>query len=618
MNPRNFFAELKRRNVYKVAVAYAVVGWLVMQVAATVVPALHLPDVITSAVVVLTLLGFPIALVLAWAFEMTPEGLKRTENVSPEEVIPQWSRRKFAALIISLALAAAGLLAFQFLRSKSGTSPNPASSTPAPAMTTPAPAIPEKSIAVLAFTNLSDDKENEYFSDGISDELGNVLGRVPGLRVSGRNSAFYFKGKNATAQEIGQKLGVAYLVTGSVRKLAGQVRITAQLINTADGFQVWSSEPLTRELKDIFGLQDEIAGLIAQNLKLKLSDTLRAAKTVNPEAHRLVLEGRHFWNLRTQEGFTRAEAAYTKALEIDPQFAEAHAGQADNYQIRAQYRLLDGLGGEAEDQKRALVEVQTAIRLDPELPEAYAAYAYLLHNQGKLAEADQYYQKVFALNPNYAIAHLWHGQLLDELGRLDAAVEENRLACELDPLGFIILDRYAQHLAMVRRFEEALAVNERAAALRTDVWMPNLGERALVLVALGRANEAIEVARSVRQNSSSWPRWTADADAVWVLRRCGLPQEADEYATQLLQTLAEKSYVRGFVLANAGRFAEALPYLERLPVVFRRNLFWSQNWDEWRDDPRFPQLLAKLGCADEYKVARQTLSRMLRERATSK
>src|ERR1700686_764803 len=219
MIARNFFAELKRRNVYKVAVAYAVVGWLVMQVASTVVPALHLPDSITTGAVVLVLLGFPVALVIAWAFEMTPEGMKRTEDVSPNEKIPQWSARKFAALIISLALAAAGLLTFQFLHSKSGTSPNPASSTPAPAVT-PAPAIPEKSVAVLAFTNLSDDKENEYFSDGISEELGNVLGRVPGLRVSGRNSAFYFKGKNATAQEIGQKLGVAYLVTGSVRKLS--------------------------------------------------------------------------------------------------------------------------------------------------------------------------------------------------------------------------------------------------------------------------------------------------------------------------------------------------------------------------------------------------------------
>jgi tetratricopeptide (TPR) repeat protein len=208
--------------------------------------------------------------------------------------------------------------------------------------------------------------------------------------------------------------------------------------------------------------------------------------------------------------------------------------------------------------------------------------------------------------------------LHDELGRLDAAVEESRLAYDLDPLSFIIVDRHAQHLGMVRRFEEALAVNERAAALRNFDWMPNLGERAMMLVALGRTTEAIEVARSVRQNSSSWPRWTADADAVWVLRRCSLQQEGDDDATQLLQTLPEKSYVRGFVLANAGRLAEALPYLERTPVVFRRNLFWSQNWDEWRDDPRFLQLMVKLGCANEYKVARQTLSRMLKEQDTKK
>jgi adenylate cyclase len=607
----NFFAELKRRNVYKVAVAYAVVGWLVIQVSSTVLPTFHAPEWVVQTLVVLVALGFPIALVIAWAFELTPEGIKRTGDI----VLPAGRSSKRRTWIYVAIVAGLFAVAVPFFLKRGAPK-----STGAPVATvaTPPGSTRARSIAVLAFTNLSDDKENEYFSEGISEELGNVLGRVPGLRVSGRNSAFYFNGKNATTQEIGQKLDVAYVVTGSVRKLGGQVRITAQLISTADGFRVWSSEPLTRELKDIFALQDEIAGLIAQNLKLKLEDSSRAAKTVNPEAHRLVLEGRHFWYLRTREGFDRAEAAFAKALEIDPQFAEAHSGRADNYQIRAQYRLLDGLGGEVEDQKRALEEVQTAIRLDPNLPEAYAAYAYLLHNQGKLAEADQYYRKGFALNPNYAIAHLWHCQMLDELGQLDAAVEENRLACELDPLAFIILDRYAQHLAMVHRFEEALAVNERAAALRTDNWMPNLSERAMMLVALGRTKEATELAHLVRQNSSSWPRWTSDADAVWVLRRCQLPQEANDYAAQLLQTLPSNSYVRGFLLANAGRFPEALPYLERTPVVFHRNLFWSGNWDEWREDPRFSQLMVKLGCANEYTLARQTLSRMLAEQGTRK
>ncbi len=601
MNKNSFFSELKRRNVYKVAIAYIVGGWALSQGIAQVFPVFDVPNWAVRLIILLIVLGMPVALVLAWMFEITAEGVKRTEDVDPATQSGKKSRAWIYVVTLGVLISVGLFFAGRYTASDR----------------TPGVSL-EKSIAVLAFTNLSDDKENEYFSDGISEELGNVLGRVPGLRVSGRNSAFYFKGKNATAQEIGQKLGVAYLVTGSVRKLSEQVRITAQLISAADGFQVWSSEPLTRECKDIFAVQDEIAGLIAQNLKLKLGDTGRVPKTVNPEAHRLVLEGRHFWNLRTQEGFARAEAAYTKALEIDPQFAEAHAGQADNYQIRAQYRLLDGLGGEEEDQKRALTEVQAAIRLDPALPEAYAAYAYLLHNQGKLAEADQYYQKAFALNPNYAVAHLWHGQLLDELGRLDEAVEENRLAYELDPLGFIIVDRYAQHLELVRRFEEALTFNERAAALRADIWMPNQGERAMILLALGRTKEAIEVARSIQRSSSNWPRWTADADAVWVLHQGGVPQEAESYAAQLLQTLPEKSYVRGMVLANIGRFAEALPFLERSPVLIRRNFFWGGNWDEWRSDPRFLQLMEKLGCANEYTVARQTLSRMLKERSAAK
>src|SRR5436305_11495974 len=176
----NFFAELKRRNVYKVAVAYAVVGWLVIQVTATIVPALHLPDSLTTAVVVLTLVGFPVALVIAWAFEMTPEGMKRTENVSPDEVIPQWSKKKFAALIIGVAVIAAGLLVFQMLRSSRSTITATADT---------------KSIAVLPFVNMSADKNDEYLSDGMTEELINVLSKMPGLRVPGRTSWLAFKGK---------------------------------------------------------------------------------------------------------------------------------------------------------------------------------------------------------------------------------------------------------------------------------------------------------------------------------------------------------------------------------------------------------------------------------------
>ncbi len=210
-----FFAELKRRNVYKVAVAYAVVGWLVMQIAATVVPALHLPGAVTSAVVLLTILGFPIALVLAWAFELTPEGIKRTEDIAPNESARPRTRRKSTALIVLAAVLAAALLAYNFVRTKN------------------AGATGEKSIAVLPLVNQSGDPTQEYFSDGLSEELINGLGQIRELRVIGRNSSFHYKGKSDDSRAVGLALGVAHLLEGSVRKAGERVRISVALVDAA-------------------------------------------------------------------------------------------------------------------------------------------------------------------------------------------------------------------------------------------------------------------------------------------------------------------------------------------------------------------------------------------------
>src|SRR5213078_653717 len=308
MSERNFFAELKRRNVYKVAVAYAVVGWLVTQVTATIVPALHLPDGLTTAVVVLILVGFPVALVIAWAFEMTPEGMKRTENVSPDEVIPQWSKKKFAALIIGVAVIAAGLLAFQSLRSTRSTISATANS---------------KSIAVLPFVNMSADKNDEYLSDGMTEELINALAKVPGLRVPGRSSSFAFKGKNEDDifRKVGEQLHVTAVLEGSVRKAGDKLRITAQLVNVADGFHLWS-ETYDGDMKDILAVQSDVAKRVVQALQVQLGvDETRAfAKkaTEDPEAHRLYLLGRYHFEKFTRAGWTNAIHSYEKALQVDP------------------------------------------------------------------------------------------------------------------------------------------------------------------------------------------------------------------------------------------------------------------------------------------------------------
>ena len=317
----SFFAELKRRNVYKVAVAYAVVGWLVMQIAATVVPALHLPDAITSAVVVLTLLGFPIALVIAWAFEMTPEGMKRTENVSPNDVIPQWSGRKFAAMIVSIALLAAALLVFQMLRSKSISSAPSAAST-----------VSEKSIAVLPFLNEGGDASDEYFSDGLSEELIAALAQIDDLKVIGRSSSFRFKGKNEESRTIGEKLGVSTLLEGTVRKQGDQVRIVAELINAADGRELWS-RTFNRALKDIFAVQEEIAEAVAGSLEVTLlgreDKSARNASTQSVEAHNAYLQGHFYFARRNLEDYRKAVGFFDEAIRLDPDYALAYAERSE-------------------------------------------------------------------------------------------------------------------------------------------------------------------------------------------------------------------------------------------------------------------------------------------------
>src|SRR5438094_2315369 len=258
MNPKIFFGELKRRNVYKVAVAYAVVGWLLIQVATQVFPFLEISNWAIRLVIFVTALGFPVALIIAWAFELTPEGIKRTETADAAQ---QHSRGGVWIAVVLIA-AALSLGLFFLGRYTAGTAP-PRLSESATASN------PQKSIAVLPLVNTSGDPTNEYFSDGLSEELIAVLAKIPGLKVIGRSSSFLFKGKANDSGAIGQKLGVAHLIEGSVRKQGERVRIVAELINAADGRSIWS-ETYDRELKDVFAVQEEIARAVAEQMKVRL------------------------------------------------------------------------------------------------------------------------------------------------------------------------------------------------------------------------------------------------------------------------------------------------------------------------------------------------------------
>jgi serine/threonine-protein kinase len=455
VNSRNFFAELKRRNVYKVAVAYAVVGWLMMQVAATVVPALHLPDVIVSAVVVLTLLGFPIALVIAWAFEMTPEGMKRTENVSPNEAIPQWSARKFTAMIVSIALLAAALLVFQMLRSKAVSSAPSAGSM-----------VSEKSIAVLPFLNESGDPGDEYFSDGLSEELIAALAQIDDLKVIGRSSSFRFKGKNEESKTIGKKLGVSTLLEGTVRKQADHVRIVAELVNAADGSELWS-RTFDRKLKDIFAVQEEIAEAVAGSLELKLlgreDKSARNASTQSVEAHNAYLQGHFYFARRNLEDYRKAVGFFDEAIRLDPDYALAYAERSEAW------TFIGDLSNEKQKEAWATArsDAEKAVAIGPSLSEAHAALGWVrFFVEWKFGEGLAELRRAKQLSPGNPTVNDLLARVLVYLGHFQEAEELARQAIELDPLTFLARNNLARILYVEGKLDEAEASARKAAELQ--------------------------------------------------------------------------------------------------------------------------------------------------------
>src|SRR5213593_2912578 len=332
----NLFAELKRRNVIRMTGLYLVGAWLLTQVASTVLPMFGAPDWLPRSIVILLAIAFLPALIFSWVFELTPEGLKRDEDVRPEESIAPQTARRMNRMIIAVLVIALGYFVFDkfFLTPR-----REAALVAAQSSAEPRSAANAKSVAVLAFANLSDDKGSEYFSDGISEELLTVLQKIPGLHVAARTSAFSFKGTNATAQEIGQKLGVAHLVDGSVRKAGDAVRIAARLTEADTGEQIWS-ENFTRNLKDVFAVQTELAQTIVGQLSGQLTNDaanpviqaqVQAAEkgsTRNVEAHQYYLQGRFYSGRFSEKSAGEALAAYQRAVELDPSFALAWAGLA--------------------------------------------------------------------------------------------------------------------------------------------------------------------------------------------------------------------------------------------------------------------------------------------------
>src|SRR5205809_1602758 len=458
MNPKGFFGELKRRNVYKVAITYAVVAWLLIQAASILLPTFEASSWVMKAFVVLLALGFVMSVMISWAFEATPEGLKRTADIPDHPALPTWTRRKYATFIVVVAAVAAGLFAYQFFRTRS--TPVPQQSEAATGL------IPQKSIAVLPLLNESGDPRDEYFSDGLSEELIAALGQIRDLKVIGRSSSFRFKDRKEEPKTIGEKLGVSTLLEGTVRKQGDKVRIVAELINDGDGTELWS-RTFDRELKDIFAVQQEIAAAVASSLKATLlgskDTTATNASTKSVEAHNAYLQGHFYFARRNVEDYRKAITFFDQATRLDPDYALAYAERSEAWTF---------IGDLNTEQKKdawaaAKRDAEKAVAVGPNLAEAHAALGWVrFFVEWKFAEGLAELRRAKELAPANPTANDLLARVLVHLGQIQEGEQLARLAIELDPLAYLARGNLARILLAEGKLDEADAAARKSAELQ--------------------------------------------------------------------------------------------------------------------------------------------------------
>ena len=439
----SLFDELKRRRVFKVAAAYVVVAWLAVQAASIGFPAFDAPPWAMRVFILVVALGFPLALVLAWAFEITPEGVRR-------ESAPVGNKRVFTAAGI-LAVLAIGWYVVQRPSSHAGEAD-------------------ARSIAVLPFVNMSNDPAQEFFSDGIAEELLNQLAQIPDLMVAARTSAFQFKGKNLDVADIGRKLNVAHVLEGSVRKDGTRLRITAQLIKSGTGFHMWS-QTFERDASDVFKVQDEISTAIAKTLESKLSGRsaeTAAAKTADPAAYSDYLLARSLLARRVGDSLPLAIAAFDRAIARAPEYSPARSGRAFALAIEPGWSAT--LSVDATFPK-AMADAEEAMRLDPGNAEAHMVRGILrsVHQHQQLA-ADADFERALALAPGNVDILNFVGDNLEFTGKLRAAERLKRQAMALDPLAFVHPMNLTSILVAQGRFREAVEMGEHAITLGNGLY----------------------------------------------------------------------------------------------------------------------------------------------------
>ena len=585
VNYHNFFTELKRRNVYKVAAAYAVVAWLLMQVASQIFPFFEIPNWVVRLVVLLLILGFPVVLIIAWAFEVTPEGIQRTEAA---DAAGQRSRGVvWIYIVLTGAALSVGLFFVGRYTAGNATPRHDAS----PARTEAATAIPQKSIAVLPLVNESGDPKDEYFSDGLSEELIAALAQISGLKVIGRSSSFRFKDGKEEPKTIGEKLGVSTLLEGTVRKQGDRVRIVAELVNAADGIALWT-RTFDRELKDIFAVQEEIARAVAESLRVTLlGSNDRSAERAAPnsvEAHNAYLQGHFHFQRRNLEDFRKAVSYFDQAIRLDPDYALAYAERSEAWSF-----IGDLTGQRATAWPTAKSDAEKAVAIATGLAEAHAALGWVrFFIDWKFAEGLSELKRAKELSPANPTANDLLARVIVYLGQVDEAERHARHAVELDPLSVTAQGNLGRVLFVAGKLDEADAVARKAAELQPAAAG---NHRYQVHVAVERGDGETALREAQLEPNEGYRRFElALAHYVRGDRAAADAALADLIANgrdQLAYQIAEVYAVRG----------EKEKAFEWLQISFDNHdtgtltLLIDPLLRGLRDDPRYKNLVAKLG-----------------------
>jgi len=577
----NFFTELKRRNVYKVAVAYAVVAWLLMQIASQIFPFFEIPNWAVRFVVLAIIIGFPIALILAWAFELTPEGVKRTEVADAAH-----ERSRGAVWIYVVAIGAAlsvGLFVLGHYMA-----PNKQSGLAE---------LPGKSLAVLPFANLSGNPENAYFAAGIQDEIITRLAKIGQLKVVSCLTTQRFKSAPDDLTAIARQLGVANVLQGSVQRTADAVRVNVQLVKAETETHLWA-DTFDRKLTDVFQIESDIAKTIAEKLQAKLTGSEERAISVKPtanvEAHQLYLKGRYIWNRRTAENLKKALNYFEEAAQKDPDYALAYVGIADACGLFPVY----GAGAPQEYLPRAKGAAEKALALDDSLAEAHASMGLVHYCYFNGMESAKEFERAIELNPNYATAHHWYGRLtLVMLGQLDRAMAEAKRAYELDPVSSIIHSDLGGVNVAARRYDEAIRQLRGTVEIDPDFfWAYRWLGMALELkgdtqAAIAAYKKAFEL-----NDDPAGLAFIAHAEAAM-----GHQDEARKLLTQLVDA-AKSRYVQPYAFALTylalGDKDQTLNWLEQgvrdRGATFLQFIKTDAFFDPLRGDPRFEAIVQKV------------------------